>query len=121
MNILLKLLKKIFPLSKAEFMDKLYGKACTHCGHREHRDVRYYARGYNHLCSQASGDDGELCSECFNISFLRTDEEFLRTLPYWCTDDKGVAGLGLREWNKRPEYWTNYDPRKIHEDQGEKL
>lgn len=74
----------------------LFGERCKKCGAREHR-VRSsrYARGWNHLCTQAAGDYGVYCSHCHTVHFEKTDEEYLDTLPDWCTH-KGQIGRGIK-------------------------
>ena len=69
----------------AKLLDFIIGEKCPHCGARGHRESRFYQRGYNHLCRQAAGDRGKFCQGCLKVYFEASDEEYMKTLPSWCT------------------------------------
>ena len=61
----------------------IFGEVCEKCGTRAlHRG--YWTRGHNHMCEQATGDDGTRCFECGDIVWDRTFEEYKKALPRWC-------------------------------------
>lgn len=60
---------------------------CPLCNSTDIKDG-YYSRGWNWLCSQASGDRGIFCNNCHKVSFEHSDERFLKTLPEWCDHPK---------------------------------
>ncbi len=65
-------------------LDILVGDKCPNCKTRGHLGkVRRYTRGYNHLCTQAVGDDGRYCMKCEKIVFKRSYEEYASKLPEW--------------------------------------
>jgi hypothetical protein len=79
---------KIFIYAKIEAHD------CPHCGSMiMDKNDRYMSRGYNHLCRQACGSLGWFCDSCNKVHYKKTDEEFLDTLPNWCSY-KGHLGRG---------------------------
>lgn len=53
----------------------MFGEACPYCRKRG-IERGYWARGRNHLCSQAAGDWGGYCPHCHKVSFRTTDEEW---------------------------------------------
>ncbi len=69
-----------------DWKDRLFGIKCPHCKKRG-TDMRsnHYTRGYNNLCTQASGDSGFYCMGCQRITFLISYEESRRITPTWCT------------------------------------
>lgn len=65
--------------------ERLFGIKCPHCGLRGQMGrSNSYIRGYNNLCTQASGDEGFYCMGCSGITYLTSYEEFRRVLPAWC-------------------------------------
>jgi endogenous inhibitor of DNA gyrase (YacG/DUF329 family) len=89
----------------AKIITALLGEKCPHCEAHGHRESSYrYARGWNHLCRQASsGGRGKYCESCHQVYFETSDEEFLATLPDWCTY-RGQPGRGVKSG------FTDYDP-----------
>jgi len=45
---------------------------------------------------QAAGDSGYICNNCCAITFVKTEEEYLKTLPHWCSY-KGEKGLNYTD------------------------
>lgn len=43
----------------------------------------YYSSGWNHLCNQASGDYGRLCTDCWYIEFNESLEIRRVKSPSW--------------------------------------
>lgn len=68
-------------------VDRLFGIKCPHCKQRGWDNMRknQYIRGYNNMCTQASGDEGFYCMACGGITFLISYEESRRIKPSWCT------------------------------------
>lgn len=56
---------------------------CERCG-SVNLSEGYYIRGYNNLCQQSCGDKGYYCFHCGKVSFIKTLEEYKKTLPEWC-------------------------------------
>jgi len=59
-------------------------KKCPNCGSTNISEG-YYARGWNNLCSQASGDKGIYCYQCEQLTIFTRDEEYLEHQPCWCS------------------------------------
>lgn len=45
----------------------------------------YFNRGRNNLCEQATGDSGYYCERCGHIEFDKSEDEYIKVLPYWCS------------------------------------
>ena len=59
---------------------------CEKCNSKKVGRTWYYAytRGWNDLCNQAVGDTGAYCNDCGHITFVRSLEDFKKSLPNWC-------------------------------------
>lgn len=63
-------------------LERIGFKFCKHCGSVDTYHG-YYSSGYNHLCSQASGDYGLLCRNCWKIEFDESFEARKKKKPEW--------------------------------------
>ena len=72
-------------IKNVDAIDRLFGIKCHHCHKRGGMRRDHYTRGYNNLCTQASGDEGFYCMECGGITFLISYEESRRITPTWCS------------------------------------
>jgi hypothetical protein len=60
-------------------------RRCEKCGSKNVGNTYSgYTRGYNELCQQACGDTGAYCNNCGHITFVRSLEDFKKSLPNWC-------------------------------------
>ena len=84
MNKLKKFFRKLLRYSWC----KKCGRLVTAHGH--------FARGWNDELGQAAGDSGYICNNCCAITFVKTEEEYLKTLPHWCSY-KGEKGLNYTD------------------------
>lgn len=59
---------------------------CEKCNSKKVGRTWYYTytRGWNDLCNQAVGDTGAYCNNCGHITFIRSLEDFKKSLPNWC-------------------------------------
>ena len=59
---------------------------CERCGSKNVGETWSYAyiRGWNDLCDQAVGDTGAYCNNCGWITFVRSLDDFKKSLPSWC-------------------------------------
>jgi hypothetical protein len=97
----------IEPTRLTKILDFVFGEKCPNCGSRGHRKTSHnFTRGWNHLCTQASGDFGKYCESCQSVYFEKSDEEYLDGLPDWCTH-KGQVGRGIHSG------FTDYNPRVV--------
>ena len=70
---------------KLDWKERLFGIKCPNCKERSRMHSDEYVRGYNNLCSQASGSKGLFCMKCASIIYLIPVEEYRRIMPSWCT------------------------------------
>lgn len=80
-NVLQNLIKRISP----QFWQYLVrrSKRCEKCNSK-HLVKGYWVRGWNNLCEQACGDEGERCFDCGNIVWEKSCEQYKAILPHWC-------------------------------------
>ena len=90
--------------------DRLFGLKCPHCDKRGGLQRDTYTRGWNEMCTQASGDVGFYCMRCQHITFLTSYEEARRTTPTWCTVSPDTD---RRKWF--PDFKHNHDTSRIPE------
>jgi DNA-directed RNA polymerase subunit RPC12/RpoP len=58
---------------------------CEKCGGKKvGPTLNCYTRGWNDLCNQADGDYGAYCEKCGHITFVKSLEEYKKTIPAWC-------------------------------------
>ena len=60
--------------------------SCERCGSTKVGKTLHhaYTRGWNDWCNQAVGDTGAYCDTCGWVTFVRTIDEFKKSLPDWC-------------------------------------
>jgi len=80
-------MKQIVKKIKSFFYTKMKVHDCPNCGAMIKDDSisSRWARGYNHLCRQASSDMGWYCDACQKVHFRDSLEEHLKKLPDWCS------------------------------------
>lgn len=90
---------------KSFFYKKIKAHDCPNCGAMIKDDSisSRWARGYNHLCRQADGDDGWYCESCRKVHFKDSLEEHLKKLPDWC------SVRGHKGQKKPASGFTEYD------------
>jgi hypothetical protein len=83
---LLELLKLVKP--RQPHLPQNNVSRCEKCGSKNVGKTWYYAyaRGWNDLCNQAVGDTGAYCNNCGHITFVRSLEDFKKSLPNWCRE-----------------------------------
>lgn len=67
----------------SNLLNKILGEACPECGKRHMEHYYAWTRGWNELCSQASGEPGTRCYDCGHIVWDTPYDEYVARLPDW--------------------------------------
>lgn len=67
---------------KQWFFEQFNIVPCRKCGSWSTRHG-HFASGWNNLCNQASGHDGQICNDCLHVEFDEPLEVRRSKAPHW--------------------------------------